>query len=171
MLFIAIGIPAVYALLPDKRTATYCYLFHILFTEAQKLNKLFAPTRMLIMTDFEAGVAKAISLEFSEKTVQKGCFFHFCKAIYRNVQSNGLSSTYLEDVRIRGIIRQMMALALVPLERVSSLFDRLGEELDENEYNQLDDLFEYFKSQWMRHTTIWNVFNISERTNNFSEGM
>ena len=50
-----------YALLPDKKTTTYCYLFHVLFSEAKKLDKKFDP--VLIMTDFEAGVAKAISIE------------------------------------------------------------------------------------------------------------
>ncbi|CAF4268581.1 unnamed protein product, partial [Rotaria sp. Silwood2] len=160
-------IPAMYALLPDRKTTTYSYLFHVLFLEAKRFGKTFAPT--LIMTEFEPGVARAISLEFTEKTTQKGCFFHFCKAIYRNVQSNGLSSTYLEDIRIRSIIRQMMALALVPHEHVSSLFGRLSEELGEDERSQLDGLFKYFQAQWMRQITIWNVFNISERTNNFSE--
>ncbi|CAF3133772.1 unnamed protein product [Rotaria sp. Silwood2] len=96
---------------------------------------------------------------------------HHETSIYRNVQSNGLSSTYLEDIRIRSIIRQMMALALVPHEHVSSLFGRLSEELGEDERSQLDGLFKYFQAQWMRQITIWNVFNISERTNNFSEGM
>jgi len=190
MLSIAIGIPAVYALLPDRKTTTYSYLFHVLFFEAKRFGKTFSPT--LIMTDFEPGITRAISLEvefflklvnasdeasmyflsqFTEKTTQNGCFFHFCKAIYRNVQCNGLSSTYLKDIRIRSIIRQMMALALVPHEHVPSLFDRLIEELDEDERDQLDVLFKYFQAQWMRQITLWNVFNISERTNNFSEGM
>lgn len=64
----------------------------------------------------------------------------------------------------------MMALALIPQEHVSSLFGRLREELDENESDQLDCVFKYFQSQWMRHTSLWNVFHLSERTNNFSEG-
>lgn len=61
MLLISLGIPAVYALLPDRKTTTYCYLFHILFTEAKRFDKTFAPS--LIMTDFEPAIMKAISLE------------------------------------------------------------------------------------------------------------
>ena len=51
----------VYALLPDRKTTTYIYLFNILFAEAKKFDKTFDPS--LIMTDFEAGIAKAITLE------------------------------------------------------------------------------------------------------------
>ena len=61
ILFIAIGIPAVYALLPDRKATTYIYLFNVLFAEAKKFDKKFDP--VLIVTDFEPGVAKAISLE------------------------------------------------------------------------------------------------------------
>ena len=65
----------------------------------------------------------------------------------------------------------MMALALVPPEHVSSLYARLCEELNPEERDQLADLFKYFNGQWMKKIPIWNVYDISERTNNFSEGM
>ena len=41
-------------------------------------------------------------------------------------------------------IRQMMALALVPEEPVTSLFSNLCQELDESERNELFDIFKYF---------------------------
>jgi len=72
---------------------------------------------------------------------------------------------------IRSVIRQMMALALVPEPHVPSLFDNLGQELDDAERDELSDLFKYFKDYWMRQIPVWNVFNIPEKTNNFSEGM
>ncbi|CAM2727523.1 unnamed protein product [Rotaria socialis] len=162
-------IPAVYALLPNRKTTTYSYLFHVLFSEAKKIGKTFAP--ILIMTDFEPGVTRAIALDFTEKNIQKGCFFRFCQAIYRKVQSNSLSTAYLEDIRMRSVIRQLMALALVPHEHVSLLFDHLLEGLDEHEREQLDGIFKYFETQWLRQTNMWIVFSISDRTNNYSEGM
>jgi hypothetical protein len=58
-----IGIPVVYSLLPDRKTPTYIYLFNVLFSEAKRLDKTFNPS--LIMTDFEPGTAKAISLKVS----------------------------------------------------------------------------------------------------------
>jgi hypothetical protein len=51
----------VYALLSDRKAKTYIHLFNILFEEAKRSNKKLDPR--LIMTDFEPGIAKAISLE------------------------------------------------------------------------------------------------------------
>jgi len=51
----------VYALLPDRTASTYIYLFNVLFAEAARLNTKFEPS--LIMSDFEAALAKAIMLE------------------------------------------------------------------------------------------------------------
>ena len=45
---------------------------------------------------------------------------------------------------IRSIIRQMMGLALVPEEYVTSLSSNLGQELDESERNELFGIFKYF---------------------------
>lgn len=55
------GLPVVYALLTDRKAATYVHLFNVLIEEAKRLNKKFDP--QLIMTDFEPGIAKAIALE------------------------------------------------------------------------------------------------------------
>ena len=56
-----LDIPVVYALLPDRKAPTYIHLFQILFAEARKIGKTIDP--ILIMTDFEPAVAKAITLE------------------------------------------------------------------------------------------------------------
>jgi hypothetical protein len=72
---------------------------------------------------------------------------------------------------IRSVIRQMMALALVPEQYVPSLFVGLEQELSDSESNELVDLFKYFNDYWMRKISIWNVFDIPEKTNNLSEGM
>jgi hypothetical protein len=71
---------------------------------------------------------------------------------------------------VRSVIRKMMALALVPEEHVSSLFAGLGEELTEDERDELSCIFTYFERQWLRETSMWNVFDIRDKTNNFSEG-
>ncbi len=64
----------------------------------------------------------------------------------------------------------MMALALVPQQEVAPLFTSLGQELSDLEREELAELFQYFNDHWMRQISIWNVFDTSERTNNFSEG-
>jgi hypothetical protein len=71
----------------------------------------------------------------------------------------------------RSVIRKMMALALVPEEHLSSLFAGLGEELSENKRDELCCLFTYFERQRLGEISMWHVFNIRDKTNNFSEGM
>lgn len=55
-----LGLPVVFSLLPDRKATTYLYMFHILISEGNKMNKNFNPD--LIMTDFEPGISRAISL-------------------------------------------------------------------------------------------------------------
>ncbi|CAF1309239.1 unnamed protein product [Rotaria sordida] len=69
--------------------------------------------------------------------------------VYKNVQSRDLSSTYLDNIMIRSVIRQMMALALLPEQYIPSLFANLGQELNGSERNELSDLFKYFNDYWM----------------------
>ncbi|CAF2987471.1 unnamed protein product [Rotaria sp. Silwood2] len=64
--------------------------------------------------------------KFTEKTVRKGCFFHFSQAIYGHVKSGGLSAVYLDNLMIHSVIRKTMKLALVPEQHLPSLFARLG---------------------------------------------
>ena len=72
---------------------------------------------------------------------------------------------------IRSVIRQLMALAVVPQQYVPSLFAEIEEELGDQDREELADFFRYFKKQWMHQVPMWNVFDIPERTNNFSEGI
>ena len=72
---------------------------------------------------------------------------------------------------MRSVIRQMMALALVPEQYIPSLFDNLGKDLNDSERDELSPLLKYFSHYWMRQISIWNVFDIPDKTNNYSEGM
>ena len=71
---------------------------------------------------------------------------------------------------IRSVIRQMMVLALVPAQHVSPSFADLGQELTDVERLELFNLFEHFTGHWMRNVSTWTVSDISDRTNNYSEG-
>ena len=58
---------------------------------------------------------------------------------------------------IRSTIRQMMALALVPEEYVTSLFSNLGQEFDESERNELSGIFKYFNNYYINRIPIWKI--------------
>ncbi|CAF1579299.1 unnamed protein product, partial [Adineta ricciae] len=80
----------------------------------------------------------------------------------------GLSTVYKDDEEARFICQQLMALALLPLNKVEPAFQALAD----NHPESLDELFEYFETFWMKTTSIdlWNVFDLKTRTNNNAEG-
>ena len=95
--------------------------------------------------------------------------FHFNQAIHRKITNLGLSSEYLHNAFIRDLCRQLMALSLLPMNEVGTQFQRL----DSNVPPQLNDLFAYFKHQWMYGVVpmrMWNFYEATHRTNNTSEG-
>jgi hypothetical protein len=71
---------------------------------------------------------------------------------------------------MRSVMRRMMALALVPAQYVLSLFDDLGKDLNDSERDELSPLFKYFRDYWIQQISVWNVFDIPDKTNNYSEG-
>ncbi|CAF1185752.1 unnamed protein product [Adineta steineri] len=63
-------------------------------------------------------------------------FFHFCQSIYIHVQSLSLISNYFNNLMIRNVIEQAMALALVPALYV--------QELNDDEREDISELLHYF---------------------------
>ncbi|XP_069494962.1 mediator of RNA polymerase II transcription subunit 6 isoform X1 [Ambystoma mexicanum] len=83
-------LPLVFALLPNKLGRTY----RILFEEMKKLT--FNKEPPLILMDFEQAAMKAVHTVHPSSDVQ-GCFFHFCQAVWRCVEHNGLQELYSTD--------------------------------------------------------------------------
>lgn len=71
---------------------------------------------------------------------------------------------------VRRVIQNMMALALVPEQLVFSLFSGLDQNLTEIERTELSGLLKYFDDFWMHRIQLWNVFNIPNFIENYSEG-
>ena len=55
-----------------------------------------------------------------------------------------------------------MALALVPLSHVQVLFNELGQELNDDEREEISGLLQYLKNHWMRQVSIWNAYEIPD---------
>ena len=60
-------------------------------------------------------------------------------------------------------IRQMMALALVPEEHVTSLFSNLCQELNKSECNEFFGIFKYFNDYYINRIPMWDCCKIPER--------
>ncbi|CAF1349619.1 unnamed protein product [Rotaria sordida] len=67
-------------------------------------------------------------------------------SLYKNVQSLGLSTSYLEDEDTRLACRSTMALALVPLEYVEEAYELLKNDSPK----ALAEFFTYYEKQWLK---------------------
>ncbi|CAF3878141.1 unnamed protein product, partial [Rotaria sp. Silwood1] len=92
------------------------------------------------MTDFETGTIKSVKNMLSN-VLHKGCLFHFSQALWRQVQSKGLTTTYNEDEYFRLNVKKLIALAFVPLDQVITGFDFICDQFDDD----ADDLLDYFQ--------------------------
>ena len=65
--------------------------------------------------------------------------------IWRQVQSKGLATKYREDQRFRLNVKKLIALAFVPVGEISTAFDLVATQLDDD----VDDLLDYFENTWI----------------------
>lgn len=157
--------PRVYVLMQNKRSASYAAIFSWLCNKCAELGHPLEPEH--IFSDFESGLIEAISATFSAAR-HHGCFFHFTQAVWRKVQSLGLVTFYAQNDAARNTVRQLMALAFLPVAIVRQNFDMLQAASPDG----LEDLFEYFQQFWLSRVPLilWNVHGVEMRTNNFVEG-
>jgi hypothetical protein len=171
-------IPAVFALLPSRNESTYIRLL----TELKILEPNLAPDT--IMTDFEVAAINAFGTAFPGAQ-QKGCFFHFCQCIYRNIQSNGLQQLYENDAEFSLAMRMLPAIAFVPLPDILTSFEEL---CNSNIFPvEAQAVLDYFEDIWIGRpdrrqsrrrprfaTTLWNCYESTlhgdRKTNNSCEG-
>lgn len=169
-------IPCVYALLANKRQATYTSLFKQLL----ELNHHLSPST--IMVDFEKAAINSALEVFPDVTV-KGCFYHLTQNVYRKIQQCGLQQQYQSDSDFAHHLKMLPALAFVPTDSVVSVFEELSEAMPADAQPVMD----YFEDIYIgrpqlrgrrRPATfpipLWNMYTRAEeelpRTNNSVEG-
>lgn len=77
-----------------------------------------------ILIDFEKAVRNSIKTVFPECLV-RGCFFHFSRANWRQIQSLGLQHWYAQDLEFALEIRQLTVIAFVPVVAAQATYDML----------------------------------------------
>ncbi len=84
------------------------------------------------------------------------------------MQHLGLVTAYHYDEYARLSIRKLMALALVPIDKLELAFGKVARAAPRS----LKPLVEYFDRYWMTKVkwTLWNVSDVELRTNNIVEG-
>jgi hypothetical protein len=75
-----------------------------------------------IMSDFRSGLIAVVAQQFPTAR-HKGCYFHFCQCIWRQVQALGLANSFYErDASIRLQVRQLLALVFASVTVVGPTF-------------------------------------------------
>ncbi|CAF1605362.1 unnamed protein product [Rotaria magnacalcarata] len=96
------------------------------------------------MTEFETGTIKSIK-EMLPNVLHKGCLFHFAQTVRRQVQSKGLATKYKGDECFRLNVKKLIARAFVPVGDVTTAFDSVTEQFDDD----ADDSLDYFEKNWI----------------------
>ena len=136
-------IPAVYALMPGKRIASYSRLFEILNNHAPELNP-----RTVIM-DFERAPSTALLRVFPEARIQR-CFFHLSQSVWRKTQEVGLSVQYTGQQEVRRVVKSVAALAFIPPTDVVAAFEEIEDEIEGmDEEIELRQLLDYFEDTYI----------------------
>ncbi|KAK4003868.1 hypothetical protein OUZ56_005619 [Daphnia magna] len=108
-----------------------------------------------MISDYEEAIL--VSMQHAFPTGRsRGCWFHYSQAIYRRACQEGLSAAYLAGGVVRRIIKMLIALALLPQERIFEGFqcirnttaDDLERETQEVR-GAIAQLFTYYGGYWI----------------------
>ncbi|XP_003748402.1 uncharacterized protein LOC100901000 [Galendromus occidentalis] len=172
---------ALYCLLTSKQKRSYLRLLEIVKNlVGDDCGVRFA------MVDFEIAYIQAFSEIFPEVDIH-GCYYHFCQSVWRRIQSiPAVCKKYRSDANYSFNIKQLMALAFVPTERVYEYFEILiNSKFFIDNVSELDELLQYFRKTWVGSRTandqkrpifveeLWNCYGSLQsdlpRTNNAVE--
>lgn len=105
------NLPCIFVLTTDKKTKTYAKMFNAIKSRLPG----FMPHQ--INCDFELAAIKAAKKVFPESKIQ-GCYFHLSQSIVRNLNNQNLKIRYERDLVFASEIRQMQAVAFLPVNKV-----------------------------------------------------
>ena len=171
-------VPVAYVFMKRRTMNDYRAVLRSLKTKCRRLLGRQLDPR-IIVSDFEAGLVTALQFEFINAE-SYGCYFHFCNALWKNVQKLGLKRPYRRDDRFRHFIRKVTALAFIPRNFVLNNWNLLkgqpGTVRLTQQYPDLRRFLHYFESSYILGQfpiRQWNVHTrgLDTRTNNVQEGM
>jgi|SRR3989337_264814 len=119
-------LPLVYALMTRKSEELYRGLFESIIKFAEENCVQLKPLN--IITDFEITAINMSRCKFSDAN-NRGCFFHFNKNGWRQIQNCGLATRYGNDEHFSIMLRHLFALAFLPAHEIPAAFDNLKPEI------------------------------------------
>ncbi|XP_072383861.1 uncharacterized protein [Diabrotica undecimpunctata] len=123
------------------------------------------------MVDFEGAVIQALKTIFPDVRLHR-CNYHFNQSLWRNIQSIGLTTQYINDDNVRLHLRMCFALAYLPLEQIEDGWQIIQPVSPEDE--NLTTFYGYFVNECLENLVIsinmLNCHGIRHQTNNAVEG-
>ena len=163
------NIPLCFIAMSGKRAADYAAVFgelkKLLEADGNQINL----TEVLI--DFEAAIWKALVQIFGSTLTIRGCWFHFCQAVYKKIKKEGMANDFYLKRPVYQMGRELMCLAFIEPGNVIQLFEYLKQvyriNIAENE--PIRKLFQYFEKYWILgffSPEKWNCYKEEVRTTN-----
>jgi len=172
------GVPLLWALLPNKTTASYTELFTAVRNALLTAFRGIGQTSYLIC-DFEMAAINAVTAVFPELTI-KGCSFHFRQALMRRLQNLGLRSVYHSETEypsVRNWLREIMAMSMLPSFAVPLAWQVMKQHPvtgSSTVDSQCASFAEYFNTTWVIgdfSPAMWTHFDhLGPRTTSLAEG-
>ena len=158
--------PIGYVLMSGKRKVDYVKVFERLKACLQHGDQGLKVQTVLM--DFELAVWKAV-LQYFPGVKVRGCWFHYCQAIYRKAKSLGLTKGFNKKRDINLLVRHLMNLALLDPEAIRRLFEALKQAAGRAGNESVDKLMDYVQSYWINGPFTpedWTCYGQDIRTNN-----
>ena len=109
-----------------------------------------------------------------------GCHFHFCKALWKRVQTQGMKSVYSKNTKLNNLVRAALGLPFVPIERIQNgealkvLMDMANEITEPKVKKFAIGFIKYIEKTWIKGSyplETWNLYlHEGVTTNNYAEG-
>ena len=110
--------PFAYVLMTHRNMVLYNeVLRHIKDTIVMEYPAFDLANIKFCMSDFEPAILGAMTMAFPAATA-KGCWFHYGQAIYRKASELGLSPSYKKKGVVYKIVKELIALALLPAKDI-----------------------------------------------------
>ena len=138
------NLPLIYALLPEKKGATYDKMFKIIKQDIKNDPQTFT-------VDFEKACINSI-VKYFPSCIVCLCYFHLTQNLWKNVQLKGLVNTYLQESSIRKTFKYIKCLAFVPVKYVPGAFVLISKSASV----KFKPILEYFE-EWYIGTVVKNT--------------
>ncbi|CAM4846255.1 unnamed protein product, partial [Rotaria magnacalcarata] len=169
------SLPLVYCYVAGKDEDTYGEIFDIILKNLSQRPKS-------ITIDFEKAVENVVRQQLPMTTIGF-CFFHFKKALWKQIQTRGLQQLFLENHEARHYLKNFACLTFIPEQFVIIEFERLQADAPDS----INDFIDYYEGNFIGRPirnnrrrqpryaiAMWNCYLRLDqqlpRTNNSSEG-